>query len=935
MTKYISRSSDDTLGLLHPKLVSIMKSFGYKSLTPIQIDAIPKVLNCSNVLIVAPTGSGKTEAALFPIFSEILKHNFKPISAIYITPLRALNRDIFYRMKRLCESLGISLEIRHGDTPQSRRKLLESRPPHILITTPESFSLILVSSKLRKFLENVKWVIIDEFHELLGSKRGAELLVNLERLKALCGPFKRIALSASIGNVGLAKEALAPHSYVCESIIPKVREADIKVVVPSKGLNRIEFLAKLVKGHKKVLIFTNTRDEAEWLSSKLAMVGVNVRTHHGSLSRDIRKEVEEQLKFGIVNCVVSTSSLELGIDIGDVDLVIQVSSPKQAFRLMQRVGRSLHKFTEKARGIIVCSDSLDEILESIVLARRSLKGDLERIQVHRKPLDVLAHVIVGLTLERGRIHILDVYELVRRSYPYENLAFNELENTVRLLQELGYVKYHNGYIEQTGKGRLYYLRTTMIVDKSSYEVVDIISNKKLGNLDEDFVACYLREGEVLVLSGSLWSVINVDNDRRIIYVEPTTESEGLLPTWLGESIPVAHSVAKEVCWLRRIISLNYIPHEYLDLANDEALRIVTSILNEHKKKGYPIPTHEFIIIEVVRGKNPLVIMHTCLGSNGNRGLGLIISNLILKYYGVHVGVKTDPYRVILLFTTGLTEDTIANIIKGIFDIMIREDPIDLIRDALRGSRLFSYVCFKILNRLGVIQPGLNGSIVNALISKFSSYSVIEEEIINEVLHEYIDLDAIKDFIRKYLKNCLYKIIFVEEPSPIACEGLRLSPYYEKVKIKVVPKNLIVELVKRRLLSKDIGLICMVCGYAWKSKVSDLSERISCPKCGLALITFTTNLNDLGRLRDIVVKGIKAGKNYRFVLREDEKRIFEKLMDVAKLTLVYGKKAIIALSAHGIGPQTAKKILHIDNEEEFYMKIYELEKQYLRTRRYWD
>ncbi len=938
MTSKSSRAKDAVVKNLASKILS---KLGYKKLTEIQVKSIPLVLKCRNVLIIAPTGSGKTEAALLPIIISLIIRRLSPISVLYITPLRALNRDIFRRLIKLCSELGITVDIRHGDTPYRARKKIERNPPQILITTPETFSYILICDKLRDYLRNVEWVIIDEYHELISSKRGTQLLLNISRLEHLKGrSVRKIALSASLGNVDKAAELLSPSRDVCKAVVPGIRESEIKVINVTSycsylsnggSCDKVGVIADIIRKYRKVLVFVNTRDEAEWLGSRLNSLGINVRVHHGSLSRKEREEVEYLLREGLVNAVIATSSLELGIDIGDIDLVIQVSSPKQAVKLLQRIGRSLHGVGTVARGVIVTDDLSDDILESIVLARRVKAGNIEDPIPFTNSLDVLAHAVVGMALESNGIDINELYDVITKSVPYRDLSYTDYLKLIDFLNTHGLVKLRNSKVLPTGKGRLYYLRTTMIVDTGKYSVINAVTNEKIGDLDEDFIALNVEQGKSLVLGGRVWTVLSIDDEGKRVFVEPLNVEEAIIPSWTGETIPVDYRVAREVCRLRVLIGAGHIPSYYVDLISNDVLRTVRNILRSHLSKGYVIPHDNNVTIEIIRGKRPLIILHTCLGTKGNRGLGILISYLISKYLGTQPLMKIDAYRVIIEVPMTLSEGYVANVLSTVIEDLRGSNVRNLILEAVRSTKLYDLVVSRVLSRLGIVSNEMPRNIVKTLVRRYRDVDVISAEALNEVMTKYVDIDAVMRFIDVVTKGN-YRLYIINEPSPLASEGLKLTIYYDRIKSQIMPKNVIIELMKRKIMSKEVTLVCMSCGYLWKSKVADLPERVKCPRCGLSLIALS-NL-DVNKVREIVRKGKEAGFRYKFVLSDEERKIFEKLIDIAKLVLIYGKRAVMALSCRGVGVNNAKQALSVFNDNEFFLKLYELERNYLRTRKYW-
>ncbi len=363
----------------------------FKEFNKIQELAIPKVLSGRNTLIVAPTGAGKTEAAVVPVFSKILdikeRKKVKGILAIYITPLRALNRDMLDRLYWWCDNLDISVAIRHGDTKQSERARQSKKPPEFLITTPETLQALFLGKRLREHLKSVKFVIIDELHELLDDKRGVQLSLGLERLVNFAGEFQRIALSATIGDLDLAGKFIFGYRdfeiaywygvkrYDIQVFYPRITKEDLelskKLGWSPKIIWSLRKIKEILDKHRSVLIFVNTREMAELLVSRFKkwIPDYPIEIHHSSLSREVRERNERLFKEGKLKAIIATSSLELGIDIGHVDAVIQYMSPRQVIRAVQRFGRAGHKLEEVSKGYIITMDP-DDYAESLVIKKR-------------------------------------------------------------------------------------------------------------------------------------------------------------------------------------------------------------------------------------------------------------------------------------------------------------------------------------------------------------------------------------------------------------------------------------------------------------------------------------------------------------------------------------------------------------------------------------
>src|ERR671916_1851103 len=343
-------------------IIDKFRKEGFSSLTTIQRKVLPIISRKINCLLVAPTGSGKTEAAVLPVFTILAHqgHSTGTIRAIYITPLRALNNDVLRRIVQYAQSEGLRVEIRHGDTTALARKKIVENPPDVLITTPESLGIVLTSDKMLAALKGLQWAIVDEVHELVANERGAHLSISLERLQAISSqPITRIGLSATVGNLKKTAQFICgAHRRSAVLVDPASRSYDIDVRYVRGSLNNVaHFVTEYVKTNNiqgTVLFFTNTRDEAEYLSTIMKnQSDIKVDVHHGSLSKDMREETEHTLRSGTAGIVVCTSSLELGLDIGSVDLVIHYGSPRQVSKLMQRIGRSRHTRRSSAKGVII------------------------------------------------------------------------------------------------------------------------------------------------------------------------------------------------------------------------------------------------------------------------------------------------------------------------------------------------------------------------------------------------------------------------------------------------------------------------------------------------------------------------------------------------------------------------------------------------------
>lgn len=399
---------ENAFAQLHRPIRVHLESVGLEEPSDIQQIAIPPILEGRNVLVIAPTGTGKTLASVLPIFNMFIERRSagetKGISILYVTPLRALNRDIVRRLTDIGRELDIKVQVRHGDTTQSARTAQARAPPEMLVTTPETLQAILPGKRMREHLKGVMWVVVDEIHELATDKRGIQLAIALERLQHLAGhSFQRIGLSATVGEeekVGQFLVGADRTVTVAKSRELRQVQIGIQYVTPNHSdttdaerfglppttIARSKRIAELIAENRSTLVFTNTREQAEAVGSQLHALkpDLPVRVHHGSLSREIREEVENAFHDGSLKGVICTSSLELGMDIGRVDYIVQYMSPRMSTRLIQRIGRSGHTLRGTAQGTIIGAWA-DDLLEAAVLAANSRKLRELRKQPYTTP----------------------------------------------------------------------------------------------------------------------------------------------------------------------------------------------------------------------------------------------------------------------------------------------------------------------------------------------------------------------------------------------------------------------------------------------------------------------------------------------------------------------------------------------------------------------
>ncbi|HEY3070063.1 MAG TPA: DEAD/DEAH box helicase [Gaiellaceae bacterium] len=525
--------------------------------TPAQVRGWPAIASGKHTLIQAPTGSGKTLAAFLWALDQARPGEGTQV--LYVSPLKALNYDVERNLRGPLAGIGsrLSVAVRTGDTPAKERAAMLKRPPDILITTPESLFLML-TSRARETLRSVRFVIVDEVHAVAGSKRGAHLVLSLERLERLTGAaFQRVGLSATqrpMEEIGRFVAGDRPIELVDAG---RAKELDLRVVVPLEDMREpgeggsiwpsiYPALLDLVLEHRSTILFVNNRRLAERLALRLNELAEKeiARAHHGSLAREQRVEVEELLKKGEIPVLVATSSLELGIDMGAVDLVIQVESPKSVARGLQRIGRAGHGLDEASKGRIFPKFRAD-LLESAVVVQRMREGLIEETQIPRNPLDVLAQQIVAICAEE-EIEVDELYDLVKRAYPFRDLSRQQLENVLDMLagrypsEEFSELRPRitwdrvRGVVRgREGARRLAVTNAGTIPDRGLFGVHLVEGGSRVGELDEEMVY-EARAGQTFLLGASTWRIEEITRDR--VLVSPAPGIPGLVPFWKGEGV---------------------------------------------------------------------------------------------------------------------------------------------------------------------------------------------------------------------------------------------------------------------------------------------------------------------------------------------------------------------------------------------------------------
>ena len=950
---------------LGEQLRQALSKRGFDSPTAPQRQALGPLTGGENVLIVAPTGSGKTEAAMLPVFdalareeseaqsaskdrtgSEATREERFGIGALYVTPLRALNRDMRQRLEWWGETLGLAVDVRHGDTTDYQRTKQANDPPDVLVTTPETLQAMFTGEKLRRALEDVEHVVVDEIHELAVSKRGAQLAVGLERLRERAGSFQRIGLSATVhdpAEIGRLltgdRDCSVVEVDVGDSIdvsvrCPTVTDADEalarRLVTDPEVASHVRAIDEIVGEHDATLAFVNTRQTAEALGSRLKEYGTDIGVHHGSLARDTRVEIESQFKEGKLDALLCTSSMELGIDVGHVDHVLQYNSPRQVARLLQRIGRAGHREGAVSSGTIVTSHP-DDVLESMVIARRAREGDVEPAAIHHGSLDTVANQVAGLVMEYGDIGAMEAYRIVTRAYPFQDVDEESFKSVVRELSSnrIVWLEEDADRLEKrNGTWQYVYRNLSMIPDESTYQVEDVASGRQVGTLDERFVVNFAAPGEVFIQGGEMWRITEVDDEEEIVTVSPIEDPAGEVPSWTGQEIPVPEPVAEGVGELRRVagaqletggrtdaVARNLQRRYGIDVSTIEA---GLEPLVEQVDAGEQYATDERIVVEF-SGRS--VVVNACLGHKTNETLGRLLSALLGQRAGSSVGLEVDPYRIELEVPRGVTAADAVEVLHETEPAHVRE----LIELSLNNADALKFKLAQVAATFGRIKPwrGSGNRFGKRRLLDALEGTPVYEEALRELLHEELAVEGASRALDRIQTGDL-GVETVGGHTPIGTGGRSSGTEL------LTPENAdasVIRTVKERIQNDRVILFCLHC-QDWQrtTQVKRVSDQPSCPECG------STRIAALNPWDEETVTAVRADEKDE----EQEKRT-ESAYQAASLVQSHGKQAVIALAGRGVGPHNAARIINKlrEDEDDFYRDILSREREYARTRSFWE
>jgi len=846
-------SKQEVLSLLDPLIAEWFDS-RFDGLTEPQSYAIPLIHERRSVLVSSPTGSGKTLTAFTSIINELFKYAKDGkledrIYAVYVSPLKALANDInknleepLSQMHELAQQKGyefpkVRVGVRSGDTSQSERQKQLRKPPHIFITTPESLALVLAAPKFREKFSQVEYIIVDEIHEICDSKRGVHLSITLERLQDLCQrPITRIGLSATLAPI----EEIASYLVGCQDgevrpvelieVLTK-RDLDLEVVCPTEDMTALPYeivnarmydgLRDMVNAHQTTLIFTNTRSGTEQVVYKLRERGIeSIEAHHGSLAKETRLDVEDRLKRGELRCVVSSTSLELGIDIGSVDLVCQIGSPKSVAKGLQRIGRSGHSVGKTPKGRMMVLD-LDDLVECAVLCRAAHRRNIDRVTIPENALDVLAQTLVGMSLER-RWTVDEALSMVRNSYCYRNLTRDELLQTLRYLgskdafegvySKLWYDPDEGVFGKKKGARMIYFLNLGTIPEEASYKVFNERGGL-VGDLSEKFVE-RLSTKDVFILGGRPYEYVRAKGMR--VYVRSAPGRKPTVPSWTGEMLPRSFDLSMEIARFRGEMESKLAEPEAevvqwlmdnFSIDHGSALSLLHYFKEQQAAAG--VPNQRRLLVEGYQDRqgNSGLIFHFPFGRRVNDALSRTYAFLLTQRMGCNVSVSISDDAFLLVAPKRIDLNLVPGLIRS-------GEMMGILRRAVKDSEIFKQRFRHVAARSFMVLRNYKGREVSVnrqqvrsqylldYLASLESVPVIEETY-REVLEDVMDIQKAELIVRSMESGemVLNTIPYTPVPSPFG-HNIVLAGISDIVMME--DRSSLLRELHRKVLSKVLG-----------------------------------------------------------------------------------------------------------------------------------
>ncbi|MCD6324163.1 MAG: DEAD/DEAH box helicase [Desulfurococcales archaeon] len=707
---------------------------------PHQLMVAEAVREGFNVVLTAPTGSGKTEAAVLPILAEmLLRGECSPVTVLYVTPLRALINDLFRRLRKIFQLNGFRVARKHGDVTAKEKRERLRKLPHVLITTPESLEIDMdLSPKMQEALRNVKWVVIDELHEISTSKRGLQLAILLERLRRLSGDFQLVALSATVSD---PLKTLSP--FIGSS------ERKVRVVVGGRKKYRIKVLrsdslseaVKEAVAGRKSIIFVNSRRLAEKLHERLNdTMQDSMAVHHSSVSGELKEEIESLFREGEVRAVIATKTLELGIDVGDVSQIVHVGAPSSVTSLLQRAGRSGHSLAVASEAVIVADDEEGYYL-SLMAKRLGERGIIEEQGTMPCYLDVVAREILGSVLKQ-EADVNELIQLVTSVSPCRN-SEGRVKEVIDLLMEDGLLKVNGGrakvghyfyrlWSKEGAGGDIRKFFTN--IPNTDEKFVVRFGDSVIGNLDLNYVMKYLRPWDKVRIGGRTWEVMSIDLTHKVVSARPST-SGGLIPSWHGFLIPHSSILTEE--FFRCLRSC-----EECDLCNDEVVKWFVEM-------GIRPPPPGELYLESVGDEE---VIYGDLGHRFFELLGYVLSYLALATGRGMVGVKVSPF--------GIAAEGLTRLLSASSKSHLSAE--NLIVEAVKIMPHYHVKLRELLPSFGTL-----------------NHALVREEAVKQVLQEFGEevVGAVRLFLEGRITLTRVRAAGISPIAKMVMSSARLRPWY--------------------------------------------------------------------------------------------------------------------------------------------------------------
>ncbi|MFC1801241.1 ATP-dependent helicase [Nanoarchaeota archaeon] len=808
--------------ILHP-LVKKWFFSRFKAFSLPQLYGVMEIHQRKNILISAPTGATKTLTGFLSIINELVDSAEKGILedkvyAVYCSPLKALSRDIEVNLKTPLKEieelagkkLNIRIGLRTGDTTPKEKAAMLKNPPHILVTTPESLAIMLASPKFALNFHDVQWSIVDEIHALAENKRGTHLSLTMERLQRLSPALTRVGLSATIAPLDEIAKYLVGYNNNklrdCSIVnVQFLKDMDLKVLSPVNDFIDVDYMLKhntmynlinkLVQEHKTTLIFTNTRAATERVVHNLKemfpkLYNENIAAHHGSLSKTSRHQTEDRLRKGELKCIVSSTSLELGIDIGYIDLVLCLGSPKSVARFLQRAGRAGHQLHSTVKARIIVMDR-DDLIECSLILKSAIEKKIDRIHIPTNALDVLAQQIYGFVIQE-KINIDELYDFIKQSYSFHSLEKKDYLNLIDYLagefvaleDRYVYAKlWHDkesGMMGKRGKlARVIYMTNIGTIPDESFVTVKV-GTQVVGQIDESFLE-RLKPGDVFVLGGEVYMF--KFSRGMVAQVSSSVTRPPTVPKWASEMLPLSFDLAMEISKFRRLMEEKFkrglTQEEIIDFINsylyvdENSTNLIYNYFYE-QFNFTEIPSDKKIIIEHYTDRDrKYVIFHSLFGRRVNDCLSRAVAFAIGRQQHKDVDIGINDNGFYLGYTKGVNPLKALKALEPDHFQKILENAIEKSEVLKRRFRHCATRSLMILRnykgrtkRVGM--QAVSSKILMCAVKRIDENFTILKEAKREVLEDLMDFKNTKQILEKVAdKKIKVKEVFTQIPSPFA------------------------------------------------------------------------------------------------------------------------------------------------------------------------